>query len=123
MVLSYAREDIGRAELVRRWLSARGLAVWVDWERVEPGSFWRPQVEKAIEASISVGLVLSPASLRSQNCLSELVHAQRCDKPVIGFRPELVDQPGGSPVCSVRYAVVRVDVSFGESMSPQPSGR
>ena len=86
-MLSYARPDLPFARCIHRRLQDQGFRVWVDWEQLATGAAWLTQVERAIEAATYFAFVLSPHALRSANCRLELLHARRCGKPVVCFRP------------------------------------
>ena len=64
--LSFANEDV---EIVRRFanrLRAAGVAVWTSAEQMVPGTLdWEKAVRNALDASVAVVLIASPAAARS----------------------------------------------------------
>lgn len=80
--LSFANADV---EIVRRLaarLRAEGLAVWTGEELVPGTMDWEAAVRTAIEASVAVVLVASPASARSVSVRGELGVADARRLPV-----------------------------------------
>jgi WD40 repeat protein len=71
--VSYAREDIRFVRELAAALQARGKDVWVDFDDIPD---WSPDYEAELESAIrganAFVFVLSPASVASPNCRSEL---------------------------------------------------
>jgi hypothetical protein len=87
--LSYSRLDKEFAvEDLQQELERRGKQVWVD-ERIEPGSQWRDRIRLGIEACKAMIFVISPESVASDACLSELDAAVSLHKLVVPvmYRP------------------------------------
>ena len=73
--VSYAREDAGFVQGLNLALAEHGKSVWVDVEAIPPTAEWRAEVEAGIESADAFVAVISPDSLRSEVCASELAHA------------------------------------------------
>jgi hypothetical protein len=81
--ISYSRKD---GDFVRRLydaLSAADRDVWVDWEDRPPSAVWIDEIQGAIDAADIFILVISPDSLASRMCESELKHASKHNKKII----------------------------------------
>ncbi len=61
--LSYAREDLEKACLLRNDLVERNVNVWFDKNDLKPGK-WQPQIRKAIVGSQYFLICLSEAAIR-----------------------------------------------------------
>ncbi|HEY1525235.1 MAG TPA: toll/interleukin-1 receptor domain-containing protein [Candidatus Angelobacter sp.] len=69
--LSYARAD---SEFVLRLvgdLKAAGANVWLDHADILPSQHWDAEIEKALTECPRLAIVLSPASVESQNVMDE----------------------------------------------------
>jgi TolB protein len=81
--MSYSRED---AELQRRIaaeLRSRGINVWVDVEKLIPGSpAWEREVERSIRGAAGMIVLLSPASNNSEWVRREISFAEHNDKRI-----------------------------------------
>jgi WD40 repeat protein len=75
LFISYAREDVDFVLRLHDALAERGRSVWVDWESIPPSAEWWAEVEAAITSSEATVFVISPASIGSEVCDRELLHA------------------------------------------------
>lgn len=62
--LSYVREDREKAIALSRDLSAAGLDVWVDYDRIKPSQRWKNAIRKAIREGAAFIACFSEAYLR-----------------------------------------------------------
>jgi TIR domain len=81
VVLSYAREDVRRAQMLSQLLEDNGLTVWWD-DRLVPGDEFRRVIEKEIEKAKSVIVLWSPNSVESNWVLGEAQTAYELNKLV-----------------------------------------
>ena len=72
---SYARSDAAFVLKVAQQLRRLGRRVWVDQLDIPKGARWDEAVEGALRASPCLMVVLSPASVKSQNVLDEVAFA------------------------------------------------
>ena len=80
---SYSRDDSDFALRLAEDLKAAGAAVWIDQLDIEPGMRWDRAVETALNNCPRMLVILSPASVNSDNVLDEVSFALRRQKTVI----------------------------------------
>ncbi len=80
---SYARSDAAFVLRVAQQLRSLGRGVWVDQLDIPKGARWDEAVEAALRASPCLMVVLSPASVKSQNVLDEVAFALDERRPVL----------------------------------------
>ena len=81
--ISYARKD---GEFVRRLYDAlkeRGREAWVDWEGIPPTDKWLDTIRSAIDEADAFLFVISPDSVASDVCATELNHAIKQHKHLL----------------------------------------
>ena len=61
--ISYSRPDSGIAERLARYLRDNGLYVWLDTWSLVPGANWKLPLEKALEETSSVVLLVGSSGL------------------------------------------------------------
>jgi WD40 repeat protein len=83
--ISYSRRSGGIefADHLVFGLEERGKTVWIDRENIEAAAAWRERIHKGIEAAKSLIYVISPESVRSRECDSELAIALEAHKRII----------------------------------------
>lgn len=82
--LSYARPDHPFVDRLGEDLARAGITVWVDRKDLVPGTpNWEAAIREAIDQSLLVVLVCSPAARQSVYVRAELSVAQGCECPVI----------------------------------------
>jgi len=80
--LSYSRKDTDVMQRVRDDLRAAGLTVWTD-EELTPGTpSWKSSIERAIENSACLVVLMSPDAKGSQWIERELDYARAHDLPI-----------------------------------------
>jgi hypothetical protein len=80
---SYSREDSEFALRLANDLRAAGSAVWIDQLDIGPGQRWDRVVQSALENCPSVLVILSPASVNSNNVMDEVSFALDQQKALI----------------------------------------
>ncbi len=80
---SYSREDSEFALRLASDLRAAGSAVWIDQLDIGPGQLWDRAVQSALENCPSVLIILSPASVNSDNVMDEVSFALDQKKTLI----------------------------------------
>lgn len=81
--ISYSRRDEVFMQRVVACLRQKGINVWVDNEKLVPGTpIWEREIEKAIDTAFAVVVVLSPDAKESIWVLNELTLADEYKKRV-----------------------------------------
>ena len=93
--ISYARADKDYVADLYALLSAAGRRVWLDVHDIPPGVDWRQVMTPAIAEADAFVFVVSPDSLGSEWCASELEIAFAHGKPVV---PIVLRDPNGAAV-------------------------
>ena len=91
--ISYSRRD---KEFIRRLheaLAAQNRDIWVDWEDIPPTADWRAEIRGGIEATNAMIFVISPDSVRSEECRVELEMALENNKRLIPVMYRMVTEP------------------------------
>jgi WD40 repeat protein len=83
--ISYRRIPLDTAfvDQLEQDLTARGLRVWVDREKIEPASDWAQRIGRGINASKAFVFVITPESVRSTECRHELDQAVELNKLIV----------------------------------------
>ncbi len=91
--ISYSRREIGFVDDLVDKLEDKGHRVWLDYRSLIPGSPWQDQIYKGIQDSDVILLVVSKASLASQNVEVEWKSVLQQKKRIILLIFEAVDLP------------------------------
>ena len=94
--VSYSRRDADFAWQLHAFLTKRGKDVWIDAEDIPASAPWRADIAAAIDAADNVVFVVSPDSLRSDECAHELEHAEAHGKRIVPIVCRESD-PGAAP--------------------------
>jgi CRP-like cAMP-binding protein len=86
--VSYARADQGFVSRLSTSLLKQQIDVWLDVYRLEPGKSWARQIGEALDACQMMLLVLSPASVASENVEDEWNYYLDQKKPIIAVLHE-----------------------------------
>ncbi len=89
LFISYAREDGAFALRLAHSLREAGIAIWLDKLDIPSGARWDTAIQQALNDCASLLVVLSPASVASENVLDEIgfaLHKKKHIVPVL-FRP------------------------------------
>jgi len=89
----YAREDSDFALRLAKELRDRGIEIWIDQLDIPAGAPWDREIEKAIEASGRLLVVLSPHSVASENVMDEVSFALDQGDRVVPVLLEACDVP------------------------------
>ncbi|MBL8103264.1 MAG: toll/interleukin-1 receptor domain-containing protein [Anaerolineales bacterium] len=91
--VSYSRREIGFVDSLVDKLEDNGHQVWLDYRSLIPGTPWLDQIHKGIGAADVILLVVSKASLASQNVEVEWRSVLEQKKRIILLVFEVVDLP------------------------------
>ena len=81
--MSYSRKDEAVMRRVATYLRNQGVNVWVDNEKLIPGTpIWETEIEKAITGASAVIVILSPDSKKSEWMRREMSFAEQYDKRI-----------------------------------------
>ena len=81
--ISYSRKDQDVMRRIVRFLREQGINVWLDNEKLIPGTpIWEEEIEKAIEAASAVIVVMSPDSKNSEWVRREISLADQNRKQI-----------------------------------------
>jgi len=81
--ISYSRKDADFMRRLHAALSAQQRDVWVDWEDIPLTANWWQEICAAIEAADTFIFIISPDSIASEVCRSEIEHAVQNNKRFI----------------------------------------
>lgn len=82
--ISYARKDKDYVYTLAKELRRIGLDIWIDQD-IEPGSNWDKTIEKALRSCDKMLLIVSPASMLSENVQDEWSYFLEEGKAVFPF--------------------------------------
>ncbi|MFA5883087.1 MAG: TIR domain-containing protein [Acidimicrobiia bacterium] len=91
--VSYARADVEFAKELARGLRRLDVAVWLDVYNIEAGRSWARQIGEALDRCRAMAVVVSPASIASENSDDEWNYYLDKKKPVVPVLLEPVDMP------------------------------
>jgi WD40 repeat protein len=94
--VSYRRipGDTEFVDQLEKALAEQGKQVWVDRSKIEPAADWAKRITRGIEGSKSFIFIMTPESVVSQECRSELETATQYHKLVIPVVLKEVDRRG-----------------------------
>ena len=91
--ISYSRENLAFAEQLVEDLLDYDLAVWMDVRSIPHGANWDNEVQKGLDSSDLMVVLLSPASVASQNVADEWSYFLEKDKPILPLMIAPCDVP------------------------------
>ena len=81
--ISYSRANSDFAVRLAKDLKASGHEVWLDQLDIPTGSRWDDELEKALRTCTTFLIILSPASIKSQNVKDEIGYAIDTGKHIL----------------------------------------
>ena len=90
---SYSRDDSEFVLKLAKDLREAGTQIWLDQLDIAPGNHWDSTIEEALQKSGTLLVVLSKASVESNNVMDEVSFAIEEDKTVIPVLLEECDIP------------------------------
>ncbi len=81
--ISYSRREMGFVDDLVSDMEKQGFNVWLDYRSLVPGTPWKEQIEKGLNDSGTVLLVVSNASLVSEHVKLEWMHFIQANKRVM----------------------------------------
>ncbi|HRF96854.1 MAG TPA: toll/interleukin-1 receptor domain-containing protein [Aggregatilineales bacterium] len=80
--ISYSREDVDFARYLRAQFETEGYRVWMDEQRLHPGSDWWDEIETNIITCSAFVVVMSPNSAQSKWVKREILCAEDNHRPI-----------------------------------------
>ncbi|CAM3400685.1 toll/interleukin-1 receptor domain-containing protein [Aequorivita lipolytica] len=80
---SYSRDDSEFVLKLAKDLRVAGATIWLDQLDIKPGSRWDSSIEKALQESSTLLVILSCSSVKSNNVLDEVSYALEEHKNVV----------------------------------------
>ena len=80
--ISHSRHDGEFARFLCARLDEAGLVPWIDVDNIPAGSTWPREIEKAVEASAAMVVVMSKTARQSEWVERETIHALDLGKPI-----------------------------------------
>ncbi|MCC7208225.1 MAG: TIR domain-containing protein [Anaerolineae bacterium] len=93
LFISYSREDLAFAEQLVEDLLDYDVRVWIDVRSIPHGANWDIEVQKGLDSSDLMLVLLSPASTASQNVADEWSYFIEKDKPILPLLIKPTDVP------------------------------
>ena len=81
--ISYSRRDLGFAQKIVDALASQNLEMWIDWKSIPKGEDWEQEIYRGIEAADALLFLISPDSIRSRMCNTEIIHALKNRKRIL----------------------------------------
>jgi hypothetical protein len=103
LFVSYSRRDQKQVLALTKLLEQRGFKVWIDQHRLDGASLWPKEVTEALLRAKVFVLVISKASVVSDNVIRELSLASEESKTILPLQLEQVEIPS-----SIRYQLAGI---------------
>ena len=115
--LSYSRTDSEIMQKVKQSFKDAGFAVWTD-EKIEIGaSSWQVAIEKAIQESYCLVVILSPDAVTSEWVREEINYAKFQEKPIFPILARGTEKSSLPLGFTTRQlADIRVDTNYDEKI-------
>jgi adenylate cyclase len=91
--ISYSSKDREQAEQLTELLASAGLSVWIDQSGIEAAESWSESIVDAIDSCKAFIVMLSPASILSNNVVKEVSLASEKRKNILPLDLEPVELP------------------------------
>ena len=91
--ISYSRKDSEQALQLANRLRDEGMDVWIDQHGIDAATSWSNEIVQALDAAKAMLVLLSPASIQSDNVVRELSLAFEAKKPILPVVLEPVTLP------------------------------
>ena len=114
LFVSYSRRDQKQVLALTKLLERRGFKIWIDQHRLDGASLWPKEVTEALLRAKVFVLVISKASIVSQNVIRELSLASEESKTILPLQLEQVEIPS-----SIRYQLAGIQYLVLNPRNPQ----
>ncbi len=89
--ISYSKEDMAIQEKVRKRMMREGVTVWVNTVDIPTAEDFQVAINRGIEKTDNIVLLLSPNALASSYCQQECAYARRYHKRIIPLLVQSMD--------------------------------
>jgi WD40 repeat protein len=114
--ISHSRRDKDFARRLDDALTKRGRKAWIDTEAILPTEDWLAKVYSGIEGSDTFIFVISPDSVKSEDCQRELSHAVEHNKRLVPIMyREVADEEVPEPLRAPNWIFFREEEDFEDS--------
>ena len=115
--ISYSRVDLAFVRRLHDALDARGKDVWMDERDIAPSADWLAEIYAGIEGADDIVFVVSPESVASGICASEVSHAEKHGKRIVPIVVrELGDQAAPAAIAARNWIFFRESDSFDSAL-------
>jgi hypothetical protein len=111
--VSYAREDRDIALRLTEDLRTAGIDVWIDQRDIRAGEQWDQAVERALEQSPTMLVILSPDAVQSHSVMDEVSYALEERKRVV----PVLHRPCKIPLRMRRLQYVELTPAYDDALS------
>lgn len=116
--ISYARSDGAFVRRLLEQLNRSEREVWVDLEEIPPTADWLAEIKAGIEAAETFVFVISPDSISSDVCQTEVAHAAGLNKRIVPVvRGEVDERLVPQPLAKRNWIFFRDDDEFDSGLA------
>ncbi len=116
--ISYSRSDGDFVRKLLEQLKRSEREVWVDLEDIPPTARWLAEVKAGIEAAETFVFVISPDSIASEVCQTEVAHAAGLNKRIVPLvRADVDERLVPEPLAQRNWIFFREDEEFDSGMT------
>lgn len=90
--ISYDKADSEMMERLQRALVRRALSTWTDIDDVKAGTKYEDAIKEGIEQADNFLFLLSPASLRNENCKAQISYAIQNNKRILTAKVDDINE-------------------------------
>jgi hypothetical protein len=116
LFLSYRRANATTADALTTRLERDGYGVWIDRSDIGGGTKWRGEIEKGLNESVAMILLLSKSALESDEIYKEVARAVELGKSIIPLSVEAVELHGWykEKLGAIQHIEIPADAGDGE---------
>ncbi len=115
--ISYSRKNKAFVQQLTAAFEAQQRGVWVDWEKIPLGAQWWDEIETGIEESNAFIFVISPDSITSKVCQTELKYAVSHNKRLIPISYQEVSEKIPAELAQLNWIFFRDQEDFPQSFA------
>jgi WD40 repeat protein len=116
--ISYSRADSDFARKLNEELQSYGKTTWFDQESIPPGSDFQQEIYQGIESSDNFLFIISPRSVNSPYCASEVEYARKLNKRFVTVLHKAVSTQDLHPaLASIQWIDFRYSGDFSANFS------
>ncbi|HET9908274.1 MAG TPA: toll/interleukin-1 receptor domain-containing protein [Anaerolineales bacterium] len=114
--ISYSRRDLTFAQKIVDALAAQNVEMWIDWKSIPKGEDWEQEIYRGIEAADALLFLISPDSIRSKMCNTEIIHALKSGKRILpvllkkSTTSEFLDETAKREIERLNWVFIQKDI-------------